>query len=161
MHKLLFMSFLMLVNNIGEDLSYKKYCNARFDFCVEYPASFVNLPPPENNDGLTFLSTDKKTKILAFGSLASEDFDRIDQEFNIAISKINLTYKKVTKDWFVFSGLGKQGEIVYRKTVKKKINYTGDRDAYVFQTLMITYPASQKNIYQTYCRKISKSLTIK
>ena len=72
------MSFLMLVNNIGEDLSYKKYCNARFDFCVEYPASFVNLPPPENNDGLTFLSTDKKTKILAFGSLASEDFDRID-----------------------------------------------------------------------------------
>lgn len=161
MDKFLWMLFLILANNIGEDPLLEKYCNARFGFCIEYPASFVSMPPPSNNDGLTFLSTDKKTKILAFGSLAVEDFDRIDQEFTIAISNINLTYKKVLKDWFIFSGLSKQGEIVFRKTVKKKINYKGDRDVNVFQTLMIIYPAAQNNIYQTYCIKISKSLTVK
>jgi hypothetical protein len=75
-----YISFLILANNIVGDSLCKKYCNARFDFCVEYPASFVSMPPPANNDGLTFLSTDKKTKIPAFGSLAVEDFDRIDQE---------------------------------------------------------------------------------
>jgi hypothetical protein len=156
-----YISFLILANNIVGDSLCKKYCNARFDFCVEYPASFVSMPPPANNDGLTFLSTDKKTKIPAFGSLAVEDFDRIDQEFTIAISNINLTYKKVSKDWFIFSGLSKQGEIVYRKTVRKKINYKGDQGVYVFQTLMIIYPAVQNNIYQTYCIKISKSLSVK
>jgi hypothetical protein len=76
----------------------------------------------------------------------------------MASGDIQLTYKKITKDWFVFSGVDKAGKIVYRKTVKKKINYMGDEGVAVFQTLMITYPASQNKLYAPYCSVIAKSL---
>jgi hypothetical protein len=76
----------------------------------------------------------------------------------MASGHMQLTYKKITKDWFVFSGVDKAGRIVYRKTVKKKINYMGDAGAAVFQTLMITYPASQNKLYAPYCSVIAKSL---
>jgi hypothetical protein len=136
----------------------KKYCNGRFGFCITYPASFISQPPPQNDDGLIFLSQDNNAEIRTFGSLAIGDFDKLQKEFTMASGHMQLTYKKITKDWFVFSGVDKAGKIVYRKTVKKKINYMGDEGVAVFQTLMITYPASQNKLYAPYCSVIAKSL---
>lgn len=161
MYKLLLISFLMLTKSVNTAEAFEKYCNARFSFCLGYPISFVSQSPPENGDGEALLSRDGLAEIRAFGSLAVEDFNTLEQEFTVATSKTKLTYKRITKDWFVFSGIDQKGEIVYRKTVRKKINYMGKPATQVFQTLMIKYPASQQSVYTPYCLEISKSLSAK
>lgn len=97
-------------------------------------------------------------QIQAFGSLAIDNFDKLEQEFAMAPENIELAYKRFTKDWFVLSGVDKDGRIVYRKTIKKKIDYMGRPGTAVFQTWMITYPASQNKSYRPYCSSISKGL---
>lgn len=74
---------------------------------------------------MVFLSADKKAEIRAFGRLAIEDFDRLDQEFESATGQLKLIYKHITKDWFVVSGINEKGNIVYCKTRKKIIDYMG------------------------------------
>lgn len=64
----------------------------------------------------------------------------------------------MTKNQFIISGYNQKAEIVYRKTVKKQIEYRGTPGIEVFQTLMITYPVSENGTYESYCRYISTSL---
>ena len=158
MYRCLLIPFVVFLNAGTAGDTYKKYCNARFDFCIEYPASFIAQPPAENGDGQIFLSKDGRTEVRAFGSLATEDVGMLEQEFTMASSKTTLTYKRITKDWFVFSGVNQQGKIVYRKTVKKKIDYMGQPGTETFQTIMITYPSSENKVYAAYCGKIAQSL---
>lgn len=150
--------FLTLILHITSYSQSAQYCNARFDFCIPYPGAFQKQPEPENQDGLIFLSADKHTEIRAFGRLAIEDLNELSQEFAIASSEIKVTYHKMEKNWFIFSGIDKDGKIVYRKTVKKTINYMGQGKQEVFQTLMITYPATEQSTYGPYCKQIAKSL---
>ena len=138
--------------------TYKQYCNARFSFCVEYPANFKAQAPPANGDGLSWLSEDKKTKIRAYAGLAIEGFEQLNQEFTAATKHIKLSYKTIKKDWFIFSGLNSNNKIVYRKTRKTSINYLGQPATPVFQTLMIEYPAGQAKLYKSYCQQIANSL---
>jgi hypothetical protein len=141
------------------DNNYHRYCNARLQFCVEYPKDLIGQGEPTNGDGQIFLSKDKQTEVRAFGGITVEDFDKIEQEYKTASTDIKVSYKLIKSTWFIFSGIDKKGQIVYRKTVKKKLaNYMDDGPREVFQTLMITYPSSLKNLYSSYCDKISKSL---
>ncbi|ANE50573.1 hypothetical protein [Flavisolibacter tropicus] len=149
--------FLLLLCSF-QDPGYSSYCNNRFSFCIEYPTGFNKQQKPDNDDGMIFLSADKKTEVRAFGSLATEPFNELSQELEMAIDNKNVTYKTVKKDWFIISGTDKNGNIFYRKTVKKKINYMGTGETEVFQTLMITYPTSQKDVYSSFCSTIAKSL---
>lgn len=149
---------LMLLLCSFQDTGYASYCNNRFHFCVEYPATFSKQQKPDNNDGMIFLSSDRKTEIRTFGSLATEPFNELSQELEMATEDKIVTYKSVKKDWFIISGTDKEGNIFYRKTVKKKINYIGTGETEVFQTLMITYPSVQKGAYSSFCSKIAKSL---
>ena len=137
---------------------YTKYCNDRFSFCIEYPSRFKPGRPPENDDGLGFTSPDGSSKVLAFGSLAIEGFDKLDQEFELTTKDINVTYTLKNKNWFIFSGKTADNKIIYRKTRKTEINYQGDAGTAVFQTLMIEYPADQANVYDEYCKKIAGAL---
>lgn len=154
----LFIPLLLFLCSFQPSNDYVSYCNSRFNFCIEYPASFSKQSKPDNEDGLTFLSGDRKTEIKAFGSLAVEPFEELSQELALASTDKNVTYKAVKKDWFIISGTDEEGNIFYQKTVKKKINHMDSGEAYVFQTLMIRYPASQKHLYNSYCQKIAKSL---
>jgi hypothetical protein len=158
MYKTLLAILFVSLTSYSNGKKYDKYCNARFSFCIEYPRHFKSEPPPENGDGLTFISPDKQAKVLAFGSLAVEGFDQIEQKFKISTEDISLTYKVKHKDWFVFSGKTKDNKVVYRKTRKIKINYFGQPGTFVFQTLMIEYPFAQATIYESYCLTISESL---
>jgi len=158
MPKFIALAFLVMVLGFRGPVSKKTYCNERFDFCIEYPDSFKARPAPENGDGQIFLSADQKTEIRAFGRLAIEDLDQIKQEYGFGSKGLKLTYKKITKNLFIISGHNQKGEIVYRKTIKKQIEYRGTPGIEVFQTLMITYPVSEKGKYESYCRYISTSL---
>lgn len=136
---------------------YSSYCNARFSFCIKYPKAFQKGKEADNGDGAVFTSKDKKTEIRGYGSLAVEDFDKLEQRFKLATETLTVTYKTMKADWFVFSGTDGSGNIIYQKTVKKKIDYFGDAGTPVFQTLRISYPAEQQKNYGEYCRVIAKS----
>lgn len=156
--KFLIIAFYLIILYPKGETEYYSYCNARFSFCIEYPSTFIRLPPPENGDGLIFQSVDKKTEIRAFGSLAVEDFDKLSQEYALATSDIKVTYKKNSKNWFIIAGITDQGKVLYRKTCKRKVDYMGQPSTSVFQTLMIEYPKSQEEFYKNYCEKIVESL---
>lgn len=157
MQRLILLTLLLILTSFTKDEGLLTYCNARFAFCIEYPKSFNKLPPSENGDGLIFLSQDKQTEIRAFGSLAIENYDRLKQVFSLSANDIKLTYKMITEEWFVFSGITRDGKIIYQKTRRRKIKYMGEPGTFVFQTLMITYPSSQRKIYEEYCLQVAGS----
>jgi len=86
--------------------------------------------------------------------------ETVSVEFQRAIRNISISYKVTKPDWFIVSGLDKEGNIVYQKTVRKNIAYMGEKQpaTEVYQTLMITYPKSQQDKYASYCGVISKKL---
>jgi hypothetical protein len=140
--------------------NYKTYCNDRFQFCIDYPSSFIPQEEPINGDGRTFQSRDEKAQITAYGGFALVDVSAtLDQYFEMVTSDIELSYKVLKKDYFIISYFNKNGDIVYSKTILKKIAYmgSGEKDTDVFQTLMITYPKNQTHLYDSYCKKIADS----
>jgi hypothetical protein len=153
--------FLILASSLLSAFTFQtetEYCNSRFSFCMQVPNGFIGQGEAENGDGQIFLSADKQTEIRAYGMLAIEDFDQIQDQFTMASKGVQVSYKVIKQDWFVLSGLDKDGKIVYRKTVKRKIAYQGDEEPNtpVFQTWQITYPKSQQNTFGAYCGLISK-----
>lgn len=141
-----------------KDEEYTSYCNTRFNFCMKYPSSFKMRQQSENNDGSIFTSKDGKTEIWAYGRLAIEELDKLEQEFGFATDKIKITYRVMKSSWFVFSGVDTAGNTIYQKTVKKAVDYFGDPGTNVFQTIRISYPPSQQEKYKDYCDIIAKSL---
>ena len=124
---------------------------------MKYPSSFKMQRQSENNDGAIFTSKDSKIKIWTYGRLAVEDLDKLEQEFGFAADKIKITYRVMKSNWFAFSGIDATGNIIYQKTVKKAINYFGDPNTNVFQTIRISYPPLQQEKYKGYCDIIAKS----
>ncbi len=157
----LLIAALLLLNCGFVNQQPPQYCNARFSFCVQYPPGFEGLGESENGDGQIFRSKDKLAEIRAYGAMVVEDLNEtVFDEFQLATRNVSVSYKVVKPDWFIVSGLDKEGDIVYQKTVRKKIAYMGEEQPAtdVYQTLMITYPKSQQDKYASYCRVISKSL---
>lgn len=152
---LFFISIISLA--FAKNDEYRTYCNDRFDFCIKYPTRFHLQEKSLNGDGAFFEAIDKKAEIWAYGSLAVEGLDQLEQEFNIASGKINVTYKVKKDNWFVLSGVDDKGNFIYQKTMKKNIDYYGDKGTPVFQTLRLSYPPNQKAQYETYCAVIAKS----
>ena len=158
MPKFLFLFFLAFITTaFAQQDDYTTYCNSRFAFCIKYPKSFGKGKESDNGDGAIFNSKDKKAEIRSYGSLALEDFDKLEQRFKLATEGITVTYKTMKADWFVFSGTDNAGNIIYQKTVKKKIAYFGDAGTPVFQTVRIKYPAEQQKNYEGYCGVMAKS----
>jgi len=150
--------WLFLVCSLSfENQAYNKYCNYRFQFCIEYPTSFIGQGESFNEDGQIFHSSDRRTEIRAYGSDASER--SLTGEYNLVRKDITVTYAVVGKTFFIISGTDTAGRTTYHKTVKRVIsNYQQGKNAPVFQTLEITCPSSDSSFYRTYCKEISKSL---
>jgi hypothetical protein len=157
MNKNILILFLFLITT-GFRPGYKKYCNARFNFCISYPSDFTKLPESENGDGRIFISKDKKAEIRMYGSLAVEEYETLIQHFAIQSSGLRLSFKSIKVSSYIFSGTGEDGKIIYQKTVKRGIEYMGSKNTDVFQTLRISYPPDQKKKYESYCAVIAKSL---
>jgi hypothetical protein len=150
---------LVIVPTFGQTL--KEYCNVRFSFCIKYPDGFIGQGESGNGDGQKFLSKDKQAEVTVFGMLVLEEVnDDFSAQFKLASKDLNVTYKVLKPDWFILSGTDKKGNIVYQKTVLKKISYMGEatKDTPVLQTWMITYPPSEQKTYGRYCSVISKGL---
>ncbi|MVT08599.1 hypothetical protein [Chitinophaga tropicalis] len=137
-----------------------EYCNARFQYCVKYPAGFTGQGESANGDGQTFLSADKEARMAAWGRLVVEEKETIQSQYNLYTTGLQITYKVIKPTWLIISGKDREGNIVYMKIVKKTIDYldSGKKDTEVFQGLTIHYPPSQQAKYKDYCAYIAKSL---
>ena len=136
--------------------NYKTYCNDRFQFCIEYPLNFKPQGESFNGDGQVFKTLDEKAQITVYGSLPILDVtESLEQLYQMTTNKKIITYKVFKKNYFIISYYDEEGNIVYEKTIFKKINdYLGNGPTDVFQTLMITYPKNQSDLYDSYCEKI-------
>ncbi|MBV9988334.1 MAG: hypothetical protein JO301_11690 [Chitinophagaceae bacterium] len=155
MRTLLFI-LLLAVSGFSSDTRFNTYCNSRFEFCIQYPGSFIAQPESANHDGRTFIAADKKAEIRAFGSLVTEGAGNIARQFATATAGLKITTKTVKDSWFLFSGVDAQGNIVCRKTRTKRLSRSRLTGGTAYQSLMIIYPASQKLLYGSYCELISK-----
>ena len=127
----------------------KSYCNARFGFCVRYPASLLMDKPPVNGDGRRF-DNGNGLEMTASGINNVLD-DTLQSEMRSASDDFGqITYEAKGKNWFVLSGLkkGATDTIIYLKTFigRGSVNH-----------LEITYPVAQKEVYRTVVGNIARS----
>jgi len=101
----------------AEDL--KEYCNSRFEFCLNYPATLGIKPPPANGDGREFYKNDG-FKMTVFGSdSVSDTAENIAKTYAEGIT--STTYKQSGKGWYALSGY-KGDSVLYVKVFTGKVS---------------------------------------
>jgi hypothetical protein len=141
---LLFVSSSVLAQNV-----LKHYCNARFQFCIDYPSNFVMQSPPDNDDGRTLKSKDGLVKMLVYGSNNSL-MEKLETRFNAESTSSDsrkVSYKLFKPDFFVISGI-ENNRVFYQKVLFKNDEY---------KTFLISYPTTLKKTYDPITAKIALS----
>jgi hypothetical protein len=132
-----------------EKVTYKTYTNGRFGFSLQYPTGLTMAPPPTNGDGANFYNDE--IDITAYGGHTNtvQQGETTETYYQQDINSIpgEIAYQKVTEDWYVLS-YKENGNIIYKKF------FFGDS---VFNTLIITYPASTQDKYGPITTHISKA----
>jgi len=128
------------------EIPYKKYCNARFEFCVLYPVTFGMGPAPDNNDGREFYDRD------GFSMTASGMYNVLENSLKDEMKSQEedfdtVTYRRMKDNWFVLSGYSGKN-ILYIKT------FLAHDTLY---HLYIRYPENLKKEYNTIVSKIARS----
>jgi len=92
----------------------EKYCNARFGFCVRYPASLMKDRAPENDDGRRF--DNGNSLVMTVSGINNVLNDTRKSEMRSARDEFDrITYQAQGKNWFVLSGQ-KNDVVIYLKT---------------------------------------------
>jgi hypothetical protein len=134
----------------AEELKWREYKNARFGFVLSYPATLIASREPENGAGREFHTADKAFSVSAQAHFLSPDTGNTfesnwKEELNAP--GVTITYKKKAKDWFVVSGVTKEGTEYYHKFYAKKGNWV---------ELSMTYPHAQNAKYDKWVEQIAK-----
>ena len=122
---------VLSASKVDTEISFDKYCNARYSYCIDYPKAVI-FPQPEsqNGDGRVFKNKKAEEVLRVFGRNNSDpDFGHIslEQQYNDDLQGVDeengnndrvITYQKLGKTFFVISGYNK-GKIFYQKTILK------------------------------------------
>ena len=163
--------FLILVLGISISfvaIAQQRYCNARSQYCMSYPAGFLKEEDSLNSTITSFISKDKKTEITTYGGFYDDEDPFYSGgfagffEWQISLFRKqdgyvinNYVVRKLT--WCIFSGEDKNGNTIYFKVLKKTISYREENDsAVVFPSITIEYPTAQQAIYEDYVNYIAK-----
>lgn len=142
---------------IAIEHTYQKYCNRRFEFCLEFPSDLLTQEPEsENGDGTTFFDKNRDEKLRVWGA---PDTDSEGEEMDLSTWFVSekkdfvayggqISYELFQDDWFVISGTLK-GDIYYRKTLLKK---TG------FVNAVLQYHSSEKESFNSVVENLNRSL---
>ncbi|NVN88141.1 MAG: hypothetical protein HXX15_18835 [Rhodopseudomonas sp.] len=125
------------------------YANARFGTIVDYPADIFSVidPPPENNDGRRFHSSDGRAELSIYASYNAMD-NTPKSYLEEYVDHQGATYKQVTANFFAVSG--KRGNDIYYQ----RCNFIRD----TVHCMSLNYPADQASTYDAIVTRISKSL---
>lgn len=141
----------------NDSIHYEKYCNDKYDYCVEYPSLLMAEGESDSGDGQVFLSHENSNSLTIyrdFRDLAEQNFSlQSAMQTDIASKSINnekriVTYKKLGEKFYVISGyIG--DKIFYQKSV-----YSNER----FVTAILEYEKQDREIYNDVCQKLFNSL---
>lgn len=146
-------------NNNKSGILFEKYCNERFDYCVDFPKELI-FPQPEsyNGDGRVFKNKQGEDILTVFGrnnsdpdggniSLEQQYEDDSRDILNEYKGKQVVTYQKLGNNFFVLSGY-RNGKIFYQKTILKS-------DAFAYAIL--EYSEDESDVYKPIAENILKS----
>lgn len=125
------------------------YTNARFGTSVTFPHDiFVDrAPPPANGDGMTFTAADGASLAVYGSNNALEQTPAQLADFNS--EGMDVTYRKVGKDWVVLSG--HDGHSIFYQRLE--FGRGG-----VIHAFLLKYPATAKTKYDPLIGRIADSL---
>ena len=128
------------------------YANPRFGTTADYPADLFTErdPPPDNGDGVRMHTADDRATLTIYGHYNVEN-DTPASYFETIVDKTDVTYKQITKTSYVASGT-RGSDIFYARCNFRK----GDRAT--VDCFELTYPASEKAIWDAIVARVSKSL---
>lgn len=130
------------------------YVNDRFGTSVTFPGDVFaeEMPPPENNDGRTWLSADGASLAIYGSNNALEQTPQsLEQEAKSrSEAGYELTYSRAGKDWVVLSGI-EEGLVFYHR-----LEFGADD---VIHGLLIKYPPDTKAKYDPLVGPIAASLS--
>lgn len=134
----------------GADSPWKKYANARFGFVLTYPAELIAGREPTNGGGREFHSKNGEFSLAAMAHFfvdgSGDSFESRWQE-ELKTPDVTITYKKKAPDWYVVSGIAKDGTEYYHKLFRKGSSWAA---------FHITYPHSQSKKYDPWVERIAK-----
>ena len=138
----------------GADERWATYVNDRFGARIAYPADlFVMQPPPENDDGRTFVSFDG-AKILVFGGYNVDKETPASKRAALdGPDYASASYNASGRNWFVVSGhrtIDGVDSIFYEKYIVSTASET-------IHSLIVTYPAKSKTGYDPIVDRIAAS----
>ncbi len=168
--RILFLFLLLnfsLINNILSQqktvIDYYTYCNARYGYCIKYPAGLTPQPEAQNGDGRIF--TNKKgIEVLRVYGARYDDFETgryipLLRHFSSELRggrfkdhlKREIIYSKSGKDFFVISGT-ENGKIFYQKVIEQRT----DTDTTV-AVAFLQYTETEKVFYNEVAKMIFTS----
>ena len=142
----------------AEAADWQKYSNERFGVSIDVPSDFKQLGDvPDNNDGLTFASSDGKAVLRVWGNNIVADSFKDELRGNFENDQSDgwaVTYgagnKQKVMTWAVYSGT-KGDMIMYEKSIA---SCKGTQSLH----FRIEYPIAQKLNYDEVVTHISRSL---
>ncbi len=148
---LIFASTAVLTATVLADkLQWRKYTNGRFGYELSYPATLVAGPESENGSGRELHTRDRAFSLAVSAHFFSPDIgDTFEARWNEEFSSLRdtITYKKKATDWYVVSGVAKDGTEYYHKLHRKDQNWVA---------LHMTYPHAHNAEYDKWVEEITK-----
>jgi hypothetical protein len=118
------------VNKKGEQLNlnkspdYQRYCNSRYNYCIDYPDNLNPQHPSANNDGREFKDKAGNIVLTVYGTHhVDENGDPASlqalyqSELKRKSSSRVITYNKIGNEFYIISGTV-NGNIFYQKTIQ-------------------------------------------
>ena len=139
------------------NISYKTYCNDRFNYCINYPDKLL-IPQKEaqNGDGRVFKYKKGKETLVVYGTHNTYFSDELQLSFKQIYERelreykkqphIKVTYSQFNESYYIISGID-HGKIFYQKTF-----IPGD-----FAYAILTYDTSEKAVYDKVAEVIFQS----
>lgn len=147
------MLLLVLGVSAQSSIKYETYYNQRFDYCMEYPASFTKGIEPTNGDGLSFHHKKLDSSISTYDALQMPR-ETLQSLFEAEQKKTKSTYSalKEKQNFFVLSGFVEEnGHIFYRRATLKND---------VFLTVIYEYPSNQRSYFDKVIKDSSSNFSI-
>lgn len=142
----------------ADSSQFNTYCNARFNYCVDYPADLIPQPESTNGDGRVFKNKMNEDVLTVFGTnnLDTDNKNALEKLYNDDLHRTNefdtsrdrvITYQKLGETFYVLSGR-KKDKIFYQKTIMKNE---------IFASAILEYSDAEKNIFDKVSEKIFNS----
>jgi hypothetical protein len=131
---------------------WKTYKNERFGTTIEYPSDkFIPQPPPENGDGLRFITTDgAEFTISAINNVLDQNLAAIEASaLKDRPLDEKITYRDRGPNWIVLSGT--KADVIFYE--RRLLSHRGR----IINDFEIIYPARLKSIYDPTVTRMSKS----